>query len=370
MKRMKSITMDLLIHVPGMPAPPEPNHEKKARERKMRRCKERFSSRSLRPFLVSPILPGEALESHGGSEASGHEGPTHSNSLQSSVHHLVAIAGAAALVKVGHVVAAGERCIGNLLLEELAQRSPAVVNVVLQQTVRGHQAADLGNVLIVDLLALAGEVPAEEGLEELVEHGVVHAGGPAEVRDELVLGVADAPVDGLHDGGVPRVHVARGQDDLGVGVGLDQLLCKRAGGPVAHGLAVAQQLVPFLAPEFANALVLGVQGIVPHQAVGRVLNAGTHHMVALGVTQALQSFAESYRAELMLVGVIRYTALVSLTGSTGTANTQGQHLHGHRPVALATVNACVIGEDISDRLRRKVVGEHERHDGRLQGNSR
>lgn len=329
------------------------------------------SSCSLRPFLVSPILPGEALEGHSGSEASGYEGSAHSNSLQSGVHHLVAIAGAAALVKVCHVVAARERCIGNLLAEELAQRSPAVVNVVLQQAVRGHQAADLGDVLVVDLLALAGEVAAEEGLEELVEHGVVHAGGPADVRDELVLGVADAPVDGLHDRGVPRVNVAGGQDDFGVGVGLNQLLCKRAGGPVAHGLTVAQQLVPFLAPEFANAFVFGVQGIVPHQAVRRVLNAGTHHMVALGVSQALKSLAESYRAELLLVWrFTRYTASISLTGSTGTANTQGQHLHRHRPVALATVNACVVGEDISDRLRGKIVGEHERHDGRLQGNSR
>lgn len=198
------------------------------------------SSRSLRPFLVSSILPGKPPECHSGSEASGYEGSAHSNSLQSDVHHLVAVAGAAALVKVGHVVAAGERCIGNLLLEELAQRSPAVVNVVLQQAVRGHQAANLGNMLVVDLLALAGEVAAEEGLEELVEHGVIHAGGPAKVRDELVLGVADAPVDGLHDRSVPRIDIPGGQNDFGVGVGLNQFLCKRAGGPVAHGLAVAQ----------------------------------------------------------------------------------------------------------------------------------
>lgn len=232
-------------------------------------------------------LPGEALEGHSSSETSGQEGTTHSNSLQSSVHHLVAVASAAALIEIGHVVTTGERCIGDLLLEELAQRSPAVVNVVLQQTVRGHQAADLGNMLIVNLLALAGEVSTEESLEEFVEHGVVHAGRPAEVRDKLVLGVADAPVDGLHDGGVPWVDVAGGQDDFGVGVGFDQLFGKRAGGPVAHGLAVAQQLVPFLAAEFANAVVLGVQGIVPHEAVGWVLNTGAHHVVALGVSKAL-----------------------------------------------------------------------------------
>lgn len=156
----------------------------------------------LHPFLVCSFLvalPGEALEEHGSSETSSQEGTTHSNSLEGSVHHLVTVTSAATLVEVGHVVTTGERSVGDLLLEELAERSPAIIDVVLQQTVRGHQAADLGNVLIVDLLALAGEVSTEEGLEEFVEHGVVHARGPAELRDKLVLRVADAPVDGLHD---------------------------------------------------------------------------------------------------------------------------------------------------------------------------
>lgn len=245
-------------------------------------------------FLVVVALPGEALEGHGSSETGSQQGTAHSHGLEGSVHHLVTVTSAAALVEVGHVVTAGERSIGDLLLEELAERSPAIVDVVLQQTVRGHQAADLGNVLIVDLFALTGEVAAEEGLEEFVEHRVVHARGPAEVRDKLVLRVTDAPVDGLHDRGVPRVDITGGQDNLGVRVGFDQLLCERAGGPVTHGLAVAQQLVPFLAAEFANAVVFSVQGIVPHQAVGRVLNTGTHHVVTLAVSKALQGLTESY----------------------------------------------------------------------------
>jgi hypothetical protein len=32
---------------------------------------------------------------------------------------------------------------------------------------------------------------------------------------------------------------------------------------------------------------------VPHQAVGRVLNTGTHHVVALSVAHALEGLAES-----------------------------------------------------------------------------
>lgn len=142
----------------------------------------------------------ETLPGHGGSKASSQDGTTHGDSLQGSVHHLVAVTGGAALVEVGHVVTAGEGSVGHLLVKELAQRAPAIVDVVFKQAVGGHQAADLSNMLVVDLLSLALEVAAEESLEELVQHGVVHAGGPAEVGDELVLGVADTPVDGLHDG--------------------------------------------------------------------------------------------------------------------------------------------------------------------------
>lgn len=236
---------------------------------------------------------GEVLEGHERGEAGGYERTTDGQGLEGRVHHLVAVAGAAALVEVGHVVATGERGVGHLLTQELAQGAPAIVDVVLEETLLGDQAADLGDVLLVDLLALVGEVTTEEGLEELVQHGVVHARRPAEVGDELVLRVADTPVDGLHDGGVPGIDVAGGEDDLCVGVGLDELLGEGTGGPVADGLAVTEQLVPFLAAELADALVLGIESVVPHQAVGRVLDRGTHHVVALAVAQALESLAES-----------------------------------------------------------------------------
>lgn len=54
-----------------------------------------------------------------------------------------------------------------------------------------------------------------------------------------------------------------------------------------------------------------------------------------------------------------------LTGSASTADTESQHLHGHGAVALPTVNACVVGEDVGLGLGSQVVGEHERHDGRI-----
>jgi hypothetical protein len=135
------------------------------------------------------ISTREPLESQGSSETSSKQRPTNGDSLESGVHHLVTVPCAAALVEVSHVVAAGERSIGDLLFKELAERGPAVVDVVFEQTLRGNQAADLGDMILVDLLALAGKIASEEGLEELVQHGVVHARGPAEVRDELVLWV-------------------------------------------------------------------------------------------------------------------------------------------------------------------------------------
>jgi hypothetical protein len=58
-------------------------------------------------------------------------------------------------------------------------------------------------------------------------------------------------------------------------------------------------LVPFLAAELALALVLGVQGIVPHQTVRWVLNTGAHHMVALAVSQTFKSLAEGWNGLLV-----------------------------------------------------------------------
>jgi hypothetical protein len=135
------------------------------------------------------FLARETLESKTGSESSGKQRATNSNGLEGSVHHLVAVTGAAALIEIGHVVSAGERGVGDFFFEELAERGPTVVNVVFKQTLGRDQTADLGDVVFVHLLALAWEVSTEERLEELVKHGVVHAGSPAEVRNELVLWV-------------------------------------------------------------------------------------------------------------------------------------------------------------------------------------
>lgn len=181
----------------------------------------------------------------------------HGDSMQGHVHHLPSVARAAALVEVGHVVARWEGAVWHLLTQELAQRTPALADVVLEQSLLRHQAAHLLHMVQVHLLALVREVAPEERVEELLQHGVVHAGGPAELRDELVLWISHAPVHRLHHRSespvrhivsktcrgeeninvrMPRVDIPSRKDDLGIGVGLNQLFGKGASRPVADSL--------------------------------------------------------------------------------------------------------------------------------------
>lgn len=142
---------------------------------------------------------------------------------------------------------------------------------------------------------------------------------------------------------MPRVHITGRQDDLRVGIGLDELLSEGTSRPVTDSLAVAQQLIPLLATKLAHALVLGQQGIVPHQTVWGVLNTRAHHVVALQVAQSLQRNPQRSRSR--------------------ASNSQRQDLHWHRTATLSSVNACVAREDIRDGLRGQVVRVRERHDG-------
>jgi hypothetical protein len=96
----------------------------------------------------------------------------------------------------------------------------------------------------------------------------------------------------LHCACVPAVDVSGCDEHLGVGVCLNQLFCKRDRGPVAHGLAVAEKLVPLLAAKGSLSVVFGGQCIGPHEAVGRVLNRGGHHVVAVIEAKFLKGGAE------------------------------------------------------------------------------
>lgn len=104
------------------------------------------------------------------------------------------------------------------------------------------------------------------------KHRLVHASSPVELSDGLQLGVRRAPVYSLHRARVPAVDVSCCDEHFGVGVCLDQLFCESDRGPVAHGLAVAEKLVPLLAAKGSPSVVFGGQRVGPHQAIGRVLD--------------------------------------------------------------------------------------------------
>lgn len=148
-----------------------------------------------------------------------------------------------------------------------------------------------------DLLALAGEVALEEAVEELGEHRVVHAGGPVEAAEPAQLRVGDAPVDRLHGGGVPGVDVAVGEDDFRLGVGLDELPGESDAGPVAHGLGVAEELVPVGAGKgLALLVIFGGEGVHPHESVGGVLDGAVHHVVGVDVAELLHGSSHGWNS--------------------------------------------------------------------------
>jgi hypothetical protein len=80
--------------------------------------------------------------------------------------------GSASLEKIGHAVATGELAVGHLFTQEFAEWASSIANAIFQQILRRRESADLRNVILVDLLALAREVAAKESLEEFREHGM------------------------------------------------------------------------------------------------------------------------------------------------------------------------------------------------------
>lgn len=239
---------------------------------------------------------------------------------QGHVEHLHAVPPARAGHKVTAVIDIGELlAFGHTLAEEVAQGLPSFLDAELEQTLGvlaaiGGQVDHVGVVAAVDILAGRGKGTLEEGVEEHLEHGVVHLGGPGAgeakgedlvaERGELVVG--GAPKDGGHGGFVPAVDLTSGQDNLGLGVDLDKLLGESTSGPVAYGLAIAEQLVPELAGADgvwwqggALGEVLGNEGIVPQKSVGGVFNGSTHHVVCLDVAQVLHSRTHSCKIKLV-----------------------------------------------------------------------
>lgn len=244
------------------------------------------------------------------------------------IEHLHAVSSARAAHKVTAVIDVGELlALGHTLAEEVAQRLPALLYAELQQTlgvlaVVGGQLDHIGVVAAVDVLAGGGEGALEEGVEEHLQHGVVHLSSPGArqakgkdlVAERGELRVRGAPEYRGHRGLVPAVDLAAGQDHLGFRVHLNQLLGEGAGRPVAHSLAVAKQLVPELAGSDgvgrqgrALGEVLGDEGVVPQQSVWRVLDRSAHHVICLNVAEVLHCRTHSFSlvSELYCLSFLR-----------------------------------------------------------------
>jgi len=74
----------------------------------------------------------ETFHSEEYSNPSSNKGTAYGHSLEGSIHHLAAVAGATSLKEVGHVISLGEWSIGNFFSEKFAQGGPAVTDLVLQ----------------------------------------------------------------------------------------------------------------------------------------------------------------------------------------------------------------------------------------------
>lgn len=163
-----------------------------------------------------------------------------------------------------------------------------------------------------------------------IDHGLVEPRAPIEPGNSLELRIRRPPIDRLHGRSMPRIHIPRRDDDFRIRVGLYQLLREGYGGPIAHRLAVAQQLVPLLAAELADSVELGGEGVLPHQAVRRVLDGRRHHVVAVVEAELFEGGAEG--------------------GGARATKAEGEHAHGDHTPAFPTVDVGVCCEDVRDRL--------------------
>jgi hypothetical protein len=100
------------------------------------------------------------------------------------------------------------------------------------------------------------------------------------------------------------MNVARCQENLGLRIRLDELFGERNGWPVTYSLskvqqlslasparsvylAMPEQLIPLFSSELSLTVKFRGKSILPHQAIGRVLDTGGHHVVRVTISQLL-----------------------------------------------------------------------------------
>ena len=194
-----------------------------------------------------------------------------------------------------------ERLVGDLVAQEFADRVPALGDVVFEEALFGDEVADL--LVVVEVGLALGAVLLGDDVTDLVLQHVVGPPGAHHVLVDLLAsrvyerkegweregGAYSVPrcdpvqrvprggrIDRVVHGLLPLVDITRGQDDLRVGVRLDEILRHQGTGEVGRHFPSAQHFVVLLAGEEGPlAEVFRLQGFGPE---GVQLAVDIHHL--------------------------------------------------------------------------------------------
>lgn len=108
--------------------------------------------------------------------------------------------------------------------------------MILEQVLLRDDATYPFVVFVVFAPSAIRKIAIKEDVEELLEHWVVHACSPVDVRSVSQLRVRDAPPDRAENRVIPGVHVARGENHFGLWVGCDELLAESDRWPITYCL--------------------------------------------------------------------------------------------------------------------------------------
>jgi len=210
------------------------------------------------------------------------------------------------------IVDARKRHVRHRLVQEVAQRSPAVCELVLKQAALGRNTSDKCIVVAICSPSLLPHFCLAVRLHPGCRPATVAPSYGAEKPRVQLRDKADhqAPLRRDHVGvkaPIPRLDLTLDQDHLRFGIRRDQIFGEGDRGRVsAHGAVASQQLVP-LGARKASALaqVFGVHCLVPQVAVADVGKEDGRMVaiVAQDVQGCLNCWAPNGSLRLVIVGM-------------------------------------------------------------------
>lgn len=130
--------------------------------------------------------------------------------------------------------------------------------------------------------------PTVVGIPHWSHEPMINIGDPVqpEIPHVLYHRLIEAPV--------PFVDISVDQHNLGFGIRLDQLFCKRTGRQLTGGTEVVKELVPFDPRKRRTFVeVLGIEGLIPHLGVTNVGGEPQEGMIA-SAAEKVQSGLHGY----------------------------------------------------------------------------